>query len=72
MVKKLLGVRMVIPLKLLPRYSKVPSADSNAAQNESAESNVNPVEVDEPNINPTIDSFPSEPSVPSPVVESIR
>jgi len=60
------------PIKTASSISEiVPSADSNAAQNESAESNVNPVEVDEPDINPTIDSFPSEPSVPSPVVESI-
>ena len=60
------------PIKTASSISEiVPSAESNAAQNEPAEPVVNPVDVVEPNFNPTIDSFPSEPSVPSPVVESI-
>jgi hypothetical protein len=60
------------PIKTASNLTEiVPAAESNAAQNESVESDVNPVEVEEPNSNPAIESFPSELSAPSPIVESI-
>jgi hypothetical protein len=60
------------PIKTASNLTEiVPPAESNAAQNESVESDVNPAEVEEPNNNPAIESFPSELSAPSPIVESI-